>query len=109
MSAASISNAESMRHCAPSTSKHSDGLDFEQKLFAGEATNLDGGACGQLLGVDELVAHLADNRQLSHIDDEIGELDHIVKSATDGAERGVKVLEDLLRLSAHVALAYNIA
>jgi hypothetical protein len=31
-----------------------------------------------------------------------------VKSASDGAERGVKVLEDLLRLSVHVALAYNI-
>lgn len=92
-----------------SRSKHGDGLDFEQKLLAGEATNLYGGTRGQLLRVDKLVAYLADDRHLRHIDDEVGELDYITKATANSAERDVEILEDLLRLSAHVALAHDIA
>src|SRR6266542_5604553 len=82
---------------------HRDSLDLDQKVVADQPPDLHGGACGQSLGVEVLVADLADDWHLRRVDDVVVELHHLLEGGPDCLERRPQVVEHLPCLGADIA------
>jgi hypothetical protein len=81
---------------------HGDCFDLDQQVVADQPSDLDGGAGRWLLGVDVLVADLADHGELGGVDQVVGELDDLLEAGPDGLEGGLEVVEHLPRLGTNV-------
>ena len=68
-----------------------------------ERGHLNGRAGGRLLGIDELVTHVSDRREIRDVGEKHLNLDHVGERQPDGLERQPHVLERLSGLRGKVA------
>ena len=92
-----------MRPGAGDRRQHRDRLDLQQRALARQARDRDGRARRPVMVGEIAVAHLAEDRQVLHVDEVIVELHDVVELGPDRGQRVLQVLECLHRLQAEIA------
>ena len=82
---------------------YGDRFDLDEQVVADQSPDLHGGAGRWLLGIDVLVANLANHGELGGVDQVVGELDDLLEAGPDGLQRRPEVVEHLPRLGTDVA------
>ena len=67
--------------------QHRDGLDLEQRARPRQLRNADGRTRRRRRGVDELVAHFAENRHVRHVGEIIVDLHHVLEAGAGRFQR----------------------
>jgi hypothetical protein len=84
-------------------------LHLQQELRAGERHHLHRGAGRRMSGVNEFIAHRADLRQVRHVGEIVGELDHLSERQPRCGKAAPQVLKPLASLRRRVAGADELA